>query len=76
MSDPLIATRVELDDLPTCTRRDCTHGAGDHFELGPSCHPRAELRVIYFRSRGRIALKCSICKTLVLEVQVAGALPS
>jgi hypothetical protein len=71
----------EFRPTPTLSRKDlqnagcevpgCTHTDHRELYLYPVCHENAGLEAAYIRESGSLRIRCSVCKKLVANIQVA-----
>lgn len=67
-------TRADLDarqcEDPGCDRTD--HVAQERVYFSSRCHPGTGVVEVSYRS-GVLTLRCSVCRTIAVEIAVAGA---
>lgn len=75
---PAPVTRSELNEV-RCNAVGCTctdHPQPAKMEFRASCHQTNAVHVVYVRDRGVLVICCLVCRQPIVEVLVAGALPS
>ena len=71
---PPVAVRGDLDKVQCqCGKLDCE---GRNGQLKQVCHPDAALTVFYQGARGILRVTCAQCDSLLVNIQVAMAVPS